>query len=425
VVRQNHIGDWGTPFGMLIEHLLDVGEAQAAAELSVGDLGGFYRQARIKFDSDVDFAERARNRVVALQGGDEATLRRWRHLVELSERYFRTVYDRLGVLLQPNDNAGESIYNPMLDDVVAELERKGLTVVSDGALCVFPPGFTGREGKPLPLIIRKSDGGYNYATTDLAAIHYRLQTLHAQRLIYVVGVPQSLHFSMVFAVARMADWLGEDASAEHAAFGSVLGPDGRLLRTRSGEPIKLIDLLDEAVERAAKSLTDREGLSPVERAEVARQVGIGAVKYADLSYARDRDYVFDWDTMLALEGNTGPYLQYAVARINSLLARAGADPGEVAAGEIILGHDAERALVLHALAFGREVHTVADTLEPHRLCGYLYELATRFTTFYENCPVLRAPDETTRTSRLALSLLAARTLTRGLELLGIEVPRRM
>lgn len=425
VIRQNHIGDWGTPFGMLIEHLVDIGEARAAGELSVGDLGTFYRAARVKFDDDAGFADRARRRVVALQSGDATTLRMWRLLVDRSARYFETVYGRLGVLLRPQDNAGESVYNPLLDDVVAELERLGLAIESDGALCVFPPGFSGREGKPLPLIIRKRDGGYNYAATDLAAIRHRLQTLHAKRLIYVVGVPQTLHFTMVFAVARMAGWLPDYTRAEHAAFGSILGADGKLLRTRSGEPIKLIDLLDEAVERATKGLTDRDGLSPSERAEVARQVGIGAVKYADLSYARDRDYVFNWDTMLALEGNTGPYLQYAVARINSLIDRSGEHAGSIANGEIVIGHDAERALVIHALGFGREVHAVAETLEPHRLCGYLYELATRFTAFYENCPVLRAPDDRTRRSRLALSLLAARTLTRGLGLLGIEVPRRM
>jgi arginyl-tRNA synthetase len=424
VVRANHVGDWGTPFGMLIEHLLDIGRAKAANELSVGNLSAFYQQARAKFDSDPDFAERARHRVVALQDGDEATLSLWRLLVEQSERYFNTVYELLGVLLTSEDYAGESTYNDMLDDVVKELERSGLLVDSDGALCVFPPGFTGREGNPLPLIVRKRDGGYGYATTDLAAIRYRTQQLDASRLIYVVGREQSLHLSMVHAAARLAGWLSDDRRAEHAAIGAVRGADGKRLRTRSGESIKLIDLLEQAIARASRGLEDRDDLPAGERETVARQIGIGAVKYADLSVDRERDYLFNWDAMFALEGNTGPYLQYAVARIQSVIDRGGATSTDAGKGHIRISHDTERALVLHALRFGREVHAVSETLQPHRLCGYLYDLATRFTAFYEQVPILRAGDEL-RTSRLALSVLVARTLTKGLHLLGIDAPRRM
>ena len=424
VVRANHVGDWGTPFGMLIEHLLDVGRAQAASDLSVGNLSAFYQQARTKFESDPDFADRARRRVIALQDGDESTLSLWRLLVEESERYFSTVYERLDVLLTSEDYAGESRYNDALDDVIKELDQLGLLVDSDGALCVFPPGFTGREGDPLPLIVRKSDGGHGYATTDLAAIRYRTQELDASRLIYVVGAEQRLHLSMVFATARLAGWLSDDRRAQHAVIGSVRGADGKRLRTRSGESIRLIDLLDEAIARVARGLDDRDDLPAGERQTVAHQVGIGAIKYADLSVDRERDYLFNWDTMFALEGNTGPYLQYAVARIQSVISRSGQTAADAGAGDIQISHDTERALVLHALRFGQEVHAVSETLQPHRLCGFLYDLATRFTAFYEQVPILRADDEL-RTSRLALCVLAARTLSKGLELLGIDVPRRM
>jgi arginyl-tRNA synthetase len=422
VVRQNHLGDWGTPFGMLIEHLLDIGEHNAAQQLSVGELNSFYQQARAKFDADPVFADRARQRVVKLQQSDPATLGLWRLLVEESTRYFRQVYQRLSVLLTDGDADGESRYNPLLDDVANELEAQGIATISNGALCAFPPGFLGRDGRPAPMIIRKRDGGYGYAATDLAAVRYRVRELGATRLIYVIGIPQALHLDMLFAVARQAGWLN-GARAEHAAIGSVLGPDGRILRTRTGASIKLIELLDEAVERAGKLLAGRADLDDDARAAVARAVGIGAVKYADLSVARDRDYTFDWDRMLALHGNTGPYLQYATARSRSIFRKAGL-PAEQAAGPIIIGHPAERALVFRLLSFGPAVHTVGASVEPHRLCGELYELATAFTSFYEQCPVLDA-DTSTRQSRLALCALTERTLTTGLGLLGIDVPDRM
>lgn len=425
VVRANHVGDWGTPFGMLIEHFLDIGRTQAANELSVGNLTVFYQQARAKFDGDPDFAERSRRRVVALQEGDQTTLDLWRLLVEQSERYFSTVYDLLGVLLTSEDYAGESTYNDALDDVVKELDQAGLLVDSDGALCVFPPGFTGREGNPLPLIVRKRDGGYGYATTDLAAVRHRTQELGASRLIYVVGAEQRLHLSMVFEAARQAGWLSGERRAQHATIGAVRGADGKRLRTRSGESIKLVELLEEAIARAARGLEVRDDLPADERQTVARQIGIGAIKYADLSVDRERDYLFNWDTMFALEGNTGPYLQYAVARIQSVINRSGETAIDAGKGRIMIGHHTERALVLHALGFGREMHAVSETLQPHRLCGYLFDLATRFTAFYESVPILRADDDLQRSSRLALSVLTARTLSKGLQVLGIEVPRRM
>jgi arginyl-tRNA synthetase len=426
VIRQNHMGDWGTPFGMLIEHLLDLGETQSADELSLGDLTDFYRQAQAKFSSDPGFAERARRRVVALQGGDEATLALWRILVEESTRYFQSVYERLGVTLTGAHIKAESFYNPSLDEVAVELEAKGLARMDQGALCAFPTGFAGRDGEPLPLIIRKSDGGYGYAATDLAAIRHRTVDLQATRIVYVVGAPQAQHLAMVFAVAEQAGWLSPPARAEHVAFGSVLGRDGRMLRTRSGEAIKLIDLLDEAVERAAAVVAEKSpDLEVVARADVAKAVGIGAVKYADLSNDRVKDYVFDWERMLAMDGNTAPYLQYAHARVRSIFRRAAGADVTAAGVEFIIGQPEERELALQLLSLEDAVQTMAEVLQPHRLCTYLFELASAFTAFYERCPVLRAETDAQRRSRLALCDLTARTLKTGLGLLGIEVPDRM
>jgi arginyl-tRNA synthetase len=424
VIRQNHLGDWGTPFGMLIEHMLDLGEDAAAKELSVGDLNTFYKQARAKFDGDPAFAERSRLRVVRLQGGDEPTLALWRRLVRESTRYFEAVYRRLGVTLTEADFAGESFYNPMLPDVIAELSGKGLARESEGALCVFPAGFTGKGDEPLPLIVRKQDGGYGYPTTDLAAVRHRLRTLGAERLVYVVGAPQSQHLAMVFATAREAGWLAPPARAEHVAFGSVLGADKKMFKTRSGDSVKLSDLLDEAVERASKVVREKNPELDAAAADaVARAVGVGAVKYADLSSDRIKDYVFDWDRMLAFEGNTAPYLMYAHARIRSIFRKAGVASPRGAG--VALGEPAERALALELLRFGAVLEDVAATLEPHRLCGYLFELAGAFTTFYERCPVLRADSEEVRRSRLALCDLTAEVLAKGLGLLGIEAPERM
>ena len=326
VIRDNHLGDWGTPFGMLIEHLLDVGENSAEAGLLRTDPNTFYQAARQRFDSDPAFVERARKRLVLLQGGDAETIRLWQELVDLSREYLRLTYARLGVTLTDDDIRGESFYDDMLADTVTQLQAKGIAVESDGALCAFPPGFTGRDGEPLPMIIRKSDGGYNYSTTDLATIRYRVDQLHADRAIYVVGAAQALHFQMVFAVARQAGWIPEGVCFEHAQIGSVLGPDGKILRTRAGKTIKLTELLDEAVERAERVIADRYEDARV-RHQIGEAVGIGGLKYADLSVARDTGYVFDFDRMLALNGNTAPYLQYAAARIRSIFRKAGLDPG--------------------------------------------------------------------------------------------------
>ncbi|HEU5159515.1 MAG TPA: arginine--tRNA ligase [Streptosporangiaceae bacterium] len=435
VIRQNHVGDWGTQFGMLIEHLLDVGEDSPEAERSKTEPNVFYQAARAKFDADPAFAERARGRVVLLQGGDADTLRLWRELVDLSTSYFERVYDRIGITLTEDDLAGESMYKDMLGDVCDELERKGIATMSEGALCVFLDGFTGREGKPVPLIIRKSDGGYGYATTDLAALRYRALTLHADRVIYVIGAAQALHLRMVFETARRAGWLADGTEPFHAAIGNVLGADGKLLRTRSGESVKLSALVDEAIERAEKVIADRD-YDDAARREIAQAVGIGAMKYADLSVARDSEYVFDWDRMLALQGNTGPYLQYAVARIRSIFRRAGladaeagadagADVDAAVTGPIVIGHPAERALALHLLGFGGAIDALIADVTPHKLCAYIFALADAFTTFYENCPVLRAPDEPTRASRLALCAVTLRTLVTGLGLLGVPTPERL
>ncbi len=426
VIRENHIGDWGTPFGMLIEHLHDLGEDAASHELSVGDLDGFYRAARQKFDGDAHFADRARRRVVLLQGGDDDTLRLWRLLVAESTRYFDTVYQRLGVRLTPDDIMGESAYNDVLPRVVERLGTQGLLEESDGAEVVFPPGFTNREGEPLPLIIRKGDGGYNYATSDLACVIDRVERLGADRCLYVVGAPQAQHLTMVFAVAAQAGWVPDGVELEHVAFGSVLGNDRKMLKSRAGDTVKLAALLDEAVERAAAAVAEKNPALPADaRAAVARSVGIGAVKYADLSTDRIKDYVFEWDRMLAFDGNTAPYLQYAHARICSIFRRADVARIDVRGGAITVAEPAERALVLVLLGFDAAVNDTAQRCSPHRLCTYLYDLASAFTTFYEHCPVLKAHDDEVRSSRLALCDLTALVLAQGLDLLGIEAPEQM
>ncbi|MCU7729852.1 arginine--tRNA ligase [Actinoplanes sp. KI2] len=417
VLRRNHLGDWGTQFGMLIEHMIDLGGTDA--EHSLGDLTDFYRAARRKFDGDTepsvrsravagrsdgeDFKRRARLRVVALQSGDELTRTLWRRLIEQTERTFLDAYGRLGVTLTMDDFVGESFYQDQLASVLAELDAKGLLVASEGALCVFPDGFAGRDGEPLPLIVRKSDGGFGYAATDLAALRHRVRELGATRLLYVVGAPQRTHFRMVFEVGRLAGWLPDGVTAEHIEFGSILGADGKMFKTRSGDNVRLADLLDEACVRAT---------SPA--------VGVGAIKYADLSGDRRSDYVFDWDRMLAATGNTGPYLQYAYARIRSIFRQA----GPAATGPVVLGHPAERRLALALLGFEPAVTAAAGLREPHRLASYLHDLAVAFTGFYETCPVLRAAGQT-RASRLTLADRTARTLALGLSLLGIDLPDEM
>ena len=426
VVRQNHVGDWGTQFGMLIEHLLDLGE-EAALTTSIADLDAFYKQARGKFDEDPAFAERSRQRVVLLQSGDTQTLTLWKRFTDASKRYFGAVYEKLGITLRDEHIVGESFYNAFLPEIVTELEKKGLTEVSDGAICAFPEGFTNKEGARLPLIVRKGDGGFGYAATDLAAIRNRTQTIGATRILYVVGAPQQQHFAMVFAVAKAAGWLKEPARAEHVAFGSILGPDKKMFKTRAGGTIKLAELVDEAVQRAAAEVEKKNAdLPAATRATVARQVGIGAIKYVDLSSDRIKDYVFEWDRMLAFEGNTAPYCQYVHARIRSIFRKAQADDVTAAtSAEVLLREPAERALALELLGLGGAIAAVADTLHPHKLCTYLFAVASRFNTFYDQCPVLKTEEPAVRRSRLALADLTARVLATGLDLLGIEAPSEM
>jgi arginyl-tRNA synthetase len=448
VIRDNHVGDWGTPFGMLIEHLLDVGEDSPEAALLTTDPNAFYQAARRKFETEPEFTERARSRLVRLQAGDPDTMAIWQDLLDISKQYLHQIYARLGVSLTDDDIRGESFYNDMLADTVGVLEERGIATESDGAVCAFPPGFTGREGRPLPLIIRKSDGGYNYASTDLAAVRYRVDKLSCDRSVYVVGSEQALHFQMVFSVAREAGWIPDGVSFEHAQIGMVLGQDGNRLKTREGETPKLSGLLQEAVDRARAILDELDAAARFDAAEldaVAEAVGIGAVKYADLSTARESAYLFDWDRMISFRGNTGPYLQYATARIRSIFRRAAdtggpgirapgagtlsagtADPEAAARRSgVAITAGPERALALRLLGFGAMVTQLGETAEPHRLCAYLFDVASLFTTFYEECPVLKAESESLRVSRLALCALTLDVLTKGLGLLGVPIPERM
>jgi arginyl-tRNA synthetase len=424
VVRQNHVGDWGTPFGMLIEHLLAVGEDSLEAQLLVTDPNTLYGAARLVLEGDRGLAAGAGRGVVALLGGDPDTLRLWDELVDLSKQYFNRIYATLGVTLTDADLAGESTYNAELAQICDELEAAGLATMSDGALCVFLDGYTGREGKPVPLIIRKSDGGYGYATTDLATIRHRVRDLRSDRILYVIGAPQALHLNMVWDTARKAGWLPDDVEVVHVQIGNVLGPDRKILRTRAGNPLKLMDLLEEAIAHAREVVDEaRPDLDPGVRAAIAPQVGIGAVKYADLAVAHDSEYVFDLDRMVSLTGNTGPYLQYAAARIRSIFRTAAIAP-DGATSPITLTEPAERALALALLEFGDVVVHVGDQLEPHRLCGYLFDLAQHFSAFYEQCPVLKADSEV-RASRLALCAVTLAVLDQGLDLLGIARPEQM
>ncbi len=423
VIRENHIGDWGRPFGMLIEHLLDLGEDVAAAGLGQGDLDGFYKQANAKFADDEEFQRRSRDRVVLLQSGDPDTHVLWNRLVAMSTDYFNEVYSKLGVLLTNDDLMGESQYQPLMAGTIERLSQAGLMQESDGASVVFPPGFTNRDGDPLPLIVQAKTGGFNYATSDLSCVIDRVERLGANLMLYVIGAPQQQHLEMVFAVARMAGWLPDNVAAVHVAFGNVLGEDRKMLRSRSGDSVKLVELLDEAVERASAAVNEKNpDLSTDERAAVARMIGIGAVKYADLSTDRVRDYVFDWNRMLAFDGNTAPYLQYAHARICSIFRRAEEDRS--VDRRFAVTETAEHDLALKLLAYPSAVADALTSNSPHKLCTYLFELAQQFTSFYEHCPVVRAEDAI-REARLGLCNVTAQTLAAGLALLGIDAPERM
>jgi arginyl-tRNA synthetase len=412
VIRQNHYGDWGTSFGMLIEHLDETGAP-------LDDLNEFYKEAYARFESEPEFSERARARVVALQSGDVPTQAMWREFVGAAHRHNVEVYELLGVKLVDDDLRPESAYNDVLAEVCDDLESRGVAVVDDGALCVFVDGFDA------PLIIRKSDGGYTYGATDLAAVRYRVTELGATWLLYVVDSRQSQHLTQVFRAAEKAGWLQPPTSrADHVMFGTVLGPGGRPLKSRSGDTPRLNVLIEEAVARAESVVAEKNPeLDEAMRAAVARQVGIGAVKYSDLASDRVKDYVFDYDRMLSFDGNTAPYLQYAHARIQSIFRRGDFKFGTV--GEVKIVEPQEKALALALLGFEPAVRAAAEHLAPHRLATYLFELAQAFTAFFESCPVLRAPDDATRDSRLTLASLTARTLAVGLSLLGIEAPDQM
>lgn len=425
VIRENHIGDWGRPFGMLIEHLLDLGEDVAAEGLSQGDLDSFYKAANAKFDGDEAFQARARDRVVLLQAEDPDTMVLWRRLVDMSAAYFNQVYTKLGVLLTDDDLAGESRYQSLMEGVYTRLEEQGLVREDDGAMVVDVDGFTNRDGDPLPMIVKSRTGAFMYATSDLACVVDRVERLDADLMLYVVGSPQAQHLQMVFAVCEQAGWLAPPIEAVHAGFGSVLGEDRKMLRSRAGAAVKLIELLDEAVERADEAIAEKNpDLDPDARARVANMVGIGAIKYADLSTDRVKDYVFDFDRMLAFEGNTGPYCQYAHARINRVFSRAEVDRESVRGMPIEIVEPQERALALAILAFPTAIDAVVDQYQPHKLCTYVYELASAFSSFYEHCPIISS-EEPVRSSRLALADLTARVLERALGLLGIEAPEQM
>lgn len=426
VIRQNHMGDWGTQFGMLIAELEDQLGAHQAPELALADLEDFYRQAKMRFDADPVFAERARDYVVRLQAGDVHCRALWQRFIDTSTTHSEAIYRALNVTLSAADIKPESAYNDDLAAVLTDLQAQGLAVASEGAQVVFVPELADRNGDPSAVIVQKSDGGFLYATTDLAALRYRHRTLGADRILYFIDARQSLHMKQVFAIARRAGFVPDDIRLEHHGFGTMMGEDGKPFKTRSGGTVKLAELLTEAVERAERLVAAKDpDLAAGERAEVARKVGIGAVKYADLSKTRTHDYLFSWDAMLSFEGNTAPYLQYAYTRIRSIFRKAGLDR-ERLSGDIAIVNLEEKALALHLLRFGEVLHQVADDAYPHILCNYLYDLASAYMHFYECCPVLKdGVDAATRVSRLLICQLTGDILAKGLELLGIETMERM
>jgi arginyl-tRNA synthetase len=422
VIRQNHVGDWGTQFGMLIAHMT----SQTASDLSVklSDLETFYREAKIRFDQEPEFAATARNYVVKLQAGDTECLNHWQQFINISLQHCAEVYQQLNVLLTHDDVKPESAYNNDLPHVISDLDKAGLLTKSDGAQCVFMDEFKGKNNAPLPAIVQKSDGGYLYATTDLAALRYRQQTLHATRMLYFVDARQNLHLKQVFSIAKAAGFVTQTTSLEHMPFGTMMGKNGKPFATRTGGTAKLIDLLNEAQERAFELVTKKNPELDTDTCkQIAFKVGIGAVKYADLSKNRTSDYIFNWDTMLSFEGNTAPYLQYAVARISNIFAKAGVNNYNAEA-TLIIADKAEHQLALKLLQFNDAIHIVAQEGTPNTLCLYLYELAGNFMTFYETCPILKA-DKKTKESRFKLAKLTSNILKTGLGLLGIATMERM
>ncbi len=425
VIRANHVGDWGTQFGMLIAWL-EKQQQENAGEMALADLEGFYRDAKKHYDEDEAFAERARSYVVKLQGGDEYFREMWRKLVDITMSQNQLTYDRLNVTLTRDDVMGESLYNPMLPGIVADLKAKGLAVESEGATVVFLDEYKNKEGEPMGVIIQKKDGGYLYTTTDIACAKYRYETLHADRVLYYIDSRQHQHLMQAWTIVRKAGYVPDSVPLEHHMFGMMLGKDGKPFKTRAGGTVKLTDLLDEALERARRLVAEKNPDMPADELEkLANAVGIGAVKYADLSKNRTTDYIFDWDNMLAFEGNTAPYMQYAYTRVLSVFRKADIDESALANAQVIISEDREAQLAARLLQFEETLTVVAREGTPHVMCAYLYDVAGLFSGFYEHCPILSAENEDIRNSRLKLAQLTAKTLKLGLDTLGIETVERM
>lgn len=425
VIRANHVGDWGTQFGMLIAWL-EKQQQENAGDMALADLEGFYRDAKKHYDEDEAFAERARNYVVKLQSGDAYFREMWRKLVDITMTQNQITYDRLNVTLTRDDVMGESLYNPMLPGIVAALKAKGLAVESEGATVVFLDEFKNKEGDPMGVIIQKKDGGYLYTTTDIACAKYRYETLHADRVLYYIDSRQHQHLMQAWTIVRKAGYVPDSVPLEHHMFGMMLGKDGKPFKTRAGGTVKLADLLDEALERARRLVAEKNPDMPADELEkLANAVGIGAVKYADLSKNRTTDYIFDWDNMLAFEGNTAPYMQYAYTRVLSVFRKADIDEQALASAPVIISEDREAQLAARLLQFEETLTVVAREGTPHVMCAYLYDVAGLFSGFYEHCPILSAENDAVRNSRLKLAQLTAKTLKLGLDTLGIETVERM
>ncbi|WP_057527486.1 arginine--tRNA ligase [Salmonella enterica] len=425
VIRANHVGDWGTQFGMLIAWL-EKQQQENAGDMALADLEGFYRDAKKHYDEDEAFAERARNYVVKLQSGDAYFREMWRKLVDITMTQNQITYDRLNVTLTRDDVMGESLYNPMLPGIVADLKAKGLAVESEGATVVFLDEFKNKEGDPMGVIIQKKDGGYLYTTTDIACAKYRYETLHADRVLYYIDSRQHQHLMQAWTIVRKAGYVPDSVPLEHHMFGMMLGKDGKPFKTRAGGTVKLADLLDEALERARRLVAEKNPDMPADELEkLANAVGIGAVKYADLSKNRTTDYIFDWDNMLAFEGNTAPYMQYAYTRVLSVFRKADIDEQALASAPVIISEDREAQLAARLLQFEETLTVVAREGTPHVMCAYLYDVAGLLSGFYEHCPILSAENDAVRNSRLKLAQLTAKTLKLGLDTLGIETVERM
>ncbi|EKN3344936.1 arginine--tRNA ligase [Yersinia ruckeri] len=425
VIRANHVGDWGTQFGMLIAYLEKM-QNENASDMGLSDLEVFYREAKKHYDEDEAFAARARAYVVKLQGGDEYCRAMWRKLVDITMAQNQISYDRLNVTLTQDDVMGESLYNSMLPGIVADLKAKGLAVESEGATVVFLDEYKNKDGEPMGVIIQKKDGGYLYTTTDIACAKYRYETLGADRVLYYIDSRQHQHLMQAWTIVRKAGYVPESVPLEHHMFGMMLGKDGKPFKTRSGGTVRLSDLLDEAIERAGKLIAEKNPDMPAnELAEVVNAVGIGAVKYADLSKSRTTDYVFDWDNMLALDGNTAPYMQYAYTRVVSVFKRAGVVDERSLTLPLVITEEREAALATRLLQFEETITNVAREGTPHVMCAYLYDVAGLFSSFYEHCQILNADSEESRQSRLKLAMLTAKTLKQGLDTLGIQTVERM